>query len=47
MDHADQPNYKRLRLIQIIAVTDGILVSLVALYLMAQFSKPELAPLVI
>ena len=47
MDHADQPDYKRLRLIQIIAVTDGILVSLVALYLMAQFSKPELAPLVI
>ena len=47
MDHAEQPNYKRLRLIQIIAVTDSIFVSLIALYLMSQFSKPELAPLVI
>lgn len=47
MDTEKTPNFKRLRIIQICAVTDALLVSLIALYLMGQFSKPELAPIII
>ena len=41
------PNFKTLRIIQIAAVLDGLTVFALALYLMGQFSQPELAPIVI
>ena len=43
---ADKPDFKRLRLIQIVAVIVGAIVLIGALWLMGQFRKPELAPIV-
>ncbi|RAN40547.1 hypothetical protein [Hyphomonas sp. GM-8P] len=43
---ADKPDFKRLRLIQIVAVIVGAIVLFGALWLMGQFRKPELAPIV-
>jgi hypothetical protein len=42
----DKPDFRRLRLIQIVAVVVGAVVLLGALWLMGQFRKPELAPIV-
>ena len=47
MNKVNSPNFGRLRIIQIVAATDALMVSLLALYLMGQFSQPELVPLVI
>jgi len=47
MDAPDKPDFKRLRTLQLIAVFAGVLALLLSLYLMNQFSKPELAPIVI
>ncbi len=41
------PNFARLRRIQVIAVIVGALTLGLSLYLMGQFSKPELVPIVI
>jgi hypothetical protein len=43
---ADKPDFKRLRLIQIVALLVGAGVLVVSLWLMGQFRKPELAPIV-
>lgn len=42
----DKPNFKRLRLIQIFALIVGAIVLVGALWMMDQFRKPELAPIV-
>jgi hypothetical protein len=42
----DKPDFRRLRLIQIVAVVVGAVVLLGALWLMGEFRKPELAPIV-
>lgn len=47
MESGKSPNFRTLRIVQIVAVTDAILVSLLALFLMGQFSDPELVPLII
>ena len=44
---ANRPNFARLRRIQHIAVIVGVLTLGASLYLMGQFSKPELVPIVI
>ena len=44
---ADQPNFARLRMLQIVALVAGAIVLVVSLWLMGQFRKPELAPIVI
>ncbi|MEZ6000699.1 hypothetical protein [Hyphomonas sp.] len=41
-----KPNFRRLRLIQIVALIVGATVLLVSLWLMGQFRKPEVAPIV-
>ncbi|WP_321489713.1 hypothetical protein [uncultured Hyphomonas sp.] len=41
-----KPDFRRLRLIQIVALITGALVLLESLWLMGQFRKPELAPIV-
>jgi hypothetical protein len=41
-----KPDFRRLRLIQIAALITGAAVLLVSLWLMGQFRKPELAPIV-
>ena len=41
------PDFRRLRLIQITALIVGAVILLVSLWLMGQFRKPELAPIVI
>ncbi len=43
----EQPNYARLRRIQHTAVIVGVLTLGLSLYLMGQFSKPELVPIII
>ena len=43
---ADKPDFRRLRLIQIVALIVGASVFLVSMWLMGQFRKPELAPMV-
>lgn len=40
------PDFRRLRAIQIIALIVGAVVLLVSMWLMGQFRKPELAPMV-
>lgn len=47
MDAPDQPDFTRLRIVQIVAVLDGMTVLAIALWVMGQFSNPELAPIVI
>lgn len=47
MDSTPPPNFKTLRVVQIVAVFDAITVLLASLYFMGQFSNPELAPIVI
>lgn len=42
-----RPDFRRLRLIQIIAVVAGAGVLVLSLWLMGQFQKPEVAPIVI
>ena len=41
-----QPDFRRLRLIQIVALIVGVAVLLLSLWLMGQFRKPEIAPIV-
>lgn len=43
----DRPNFGRLRQVQIIAVITGALTLSLSLYLMGQFSNPELVPIII
>ena len=43
---ADKPDFRRLRTIQIIAFVVGVIVFIVSLWLMGQYRKPELAPMV-
>ena len=40
------PDFRRLRLIQIVALIVGALVFVVSMWLMGQFREPELAPMV-
>jgi len=47
MDEQNTPNFKTLRIIQVAAVIDALTVLFISLYFMGQFSKPELAPIVI
>ncbi len=42
----NKPNFLRLRIIQIVALVVGAAVFAVSLWLMGQFRKPELAPIV-
>ncbi|KJS24316.1 MAG: hypothetical protein VR75_15700 [Hyphomonadaceae bacterium BRH_c29] len=42
----NKPNFLRLRIIQIAALVVGVTVFAVSLWLMGQFRKPELAPIV-
>jgi hypothetical protein len=42
----NKPNFLRLRIIQIVALVVGATVFAVSLWLMGQFRKPELAPIV-
>ena len=41
-----KPDFRRLRAIQIVALIVGALVLLLSMWLMGQFRKPELAPMV-
>lgn len=43
---ADKPDFRRLRIIQVAALVAGAAVFLVSMWLMGQFRKPELAPIV-
>ena len=46
-DNSDaKPNFRRLRLIQIVALIVGAGVLVLSLWLMGQFRKPEVAPIV-
>jgi len=47
MDAPNTPNYKRLRTLQIVAIVAGAATLLLSLYLMNQFTRPELAPIII
>jgi len=47
MDEPAAPNFRTLRIIQVVAVLDAVTVLFASLYFMGQFSKPEIAPIVI